>query len=51
MTLIEVAEGIDPRRDVLDQMGFTPQVAEPLGRIDPRVYERRTMGLAEDYAR
>jgi propionate CoA-transferase len=51
VTLIEVAEGLDPKRDVLDRMGFSPQVAEPLGRIDPRVYAAATMGLAEDYAR
>jgi propionate CoA-transferase len=51
VTLIEVAEGVDPRRDVLDRMGFAPQVAEPLGRVDPRVYAAATMGLAEDYAR
>jgi len=49
--LIEVAEGVDPRRDVLAHMGFAPQIAEPLGRIDPRVYAAATMGLAEDYAR
>jgi propionate CoA-transferase len=51
VTLIEVAEGVDPKRDVLDRMGFAPRVAEPLGRIDPRVYAPATMGLAEDYAR
>ncbi len=51
VTLIEVAEGVDPQRDVLDRMGFAPQVAEPLGRIDPRVYAAATMGLVEDYAR
>jgi hypothetical protein len=32
-------------------MGFVPHVAEPLGRIDPRVYAAATMGLVEDYAR
>lgn len=51
VTLIEVAEGIDVRRDVLERMGFTPGVAEPLGRIDPRVYRAAPMGLAAEYAR
>jgi propionate CoA-transferase len=51
VTLIEVAEGIDVQRDVLDRMGFAPHVAEPLGRIDPRVYGAGVMGLAEEYAR
>jgi propionate CoA-transferase len=48
VTLIEVAEGIDVQRDVLDQMGFAPLVAEPLGTIDPRVYAPGVMGLAAD---
>jgi propionate CoA-transferase len=46
VTLIEVAEGIDVRRDVVDRMGFVPAVAEPLGAIDPRVYAHGLMGLA-----
>ena len=46
LTLIEVADGIDVRRDVLDQLGFTPAIAEPLGRIDARVYAPGLMGLA-----
>ena len=46
LTLIEVADGIDVRRDVLDQLGFTPTIAEPLGQIDPRVYMPGLMGLA-----
>jgi propionate CoA-transferase len=46
VTLIEVADGIDVRRDVLDRMGFAPLVAEPLGTIDPRVLRDGIMGLA-----
>jgi propionate CoA-transferase len=46
VTLVEVAEGIDVRRDVLEQIGFTPSIAEPLGRIDTRVYAPGLMGLA-----
>ena len=46
VTLIEVAEGVDVRRDVLDRIGFAARVAEPLGTIDPRVYATGTMGLA-----
>ena len=48
--LLEVAEGVDVRRDVIDRMGFVPAVAEPLGTIDPRVYRAAIMGLAEGYA-
>jgi propionate CoA-transferase len=46
VTLIEVADGVDVRRDVLDRMGFAPLVAEPLGTIDPRVLRDGIMGLA-----
>lgn len=51
VTLMEIADGVDVRRDVLERMGFTPRVAEPLGRIDPRVYRAEPMGLAAEYAR
>lgn len=33
LRLIEIATGLDLQRDVLDQMQFTPQVAEPLAII------------------
>jgi len=48
--LIEVAPGIDVQRDVLDRMGFQPQVAGSLRTIDSRVYAKGPMGLAADFA-
>ena len=51
VTLIEVAEGIDVERDVLDHMGFRPVVPEVVGTIDPRVYSPGVMGLAASLAR
>ena len=36
--LIEIAPGIDLRRDVLDQMEFTPIIAQDLKTTDPSVY-------------
>lgn len=50
LVLIEVAPGIDVRRDVLDQMGFEPRVAPDLREIDRRVYAAGPMGLAADFA-
>ncbi|HUG85495.1 MAG TPA: CoA-transferase [Euzebya sp.] len=50
LELIEVAEGIDVRRDVLDRMGFAPGVRKPLGRMDPRLYRPGPMGLAATFA-
>jgi propionate CoA-transferase len=49
LALIEVAPGIDVRRDVLDRMGFAARVADPLPTTDPRVYARGPMGLAADF--
>jgi propionate CoA-transferase len=51
VTLIEVAEGIDPQRDVIEHMGFEPAVAADLGTIDPRVYAESPMGLADSLGR
>ena len=49
VTLIEIAEGLDPERDVFAHMGFVPQVAGDLRVIDPRVYADGPMGLASDF--
>ncbi len=46
VTLVEVAEGVDVRRDVLGRMEFVPEVREPLRRMDPRVFRAAPMGLA-----
>jgi propionate CoA-transferase len=50
LTLIEVADGLDVQRDVIDQMGFEPIVADDLEPIDPRVYDAAVMGLGREYA-
>jgi len=50
VTLIEIAEGIDPDRDVIAHMGFTPEVADDLRTMDPRVFSQAAMGLATDFA-
>jgi propionate CoA-transferase len=45
LALIELAPGVDLRRDVLDQMAFTPAVREPLAQMDPAIFGPETMGL------
>lgn len=49
VTLIEVAEGLDPERDVIAHMGFVPEVSERLATMDPRVFAAGAMGLAADF--
>ncbi|CAN5628897.1 hypothetical protein BH23CHL7_BH23CHL7_24550 [soil metagenome] len=49
VVLVEVAPGVDVQRDVLDQMGFRPRVAEDLRTSDPRLYATGPMGLAADF--
>ena len=51
VVLIEVAPGVDVKRDVLDQMGFRPRVADDCRTTDLRVYAEGPMGLAKDFAR
>jgi propionate CoA-transferase len=49
VTLIEVAEGIDPQADVIANMGFAPKVSEDLATMDGRVFAAAAMGLGDDF--
>ena len=49
VTLIEVAEGLDPEVDVIAHMGFVPEVSDNLRTMDRRVFSERVMGLAEEF--
>jgi len=49
VTLIEVAEGLDPESDVIAHMGFVPEVSDQLAVMDPRVFAEGPMGLADDF--
>lgn len=48
MVLIEVAEGIDIRRDVLDQIPFPVLIPGEPAKMDPRIFAPEPMGLRED---
>lgn len=48
VTLIEIAPGIDLQKDVLDQMGFLPQIAADLRTMDPRIFAEGKMGIQEE---
>jgi hypothetical protein len=49
MELLEIAPGIDLKRDILDQMEFVPIMKEPLKRMDERIFQTALMGLAETF--
>src|SRR5882724_9926878 len=50
LELIEVAPGIDIKRDILDKMEFEPIVREP-HLMDARLFKSEPMGLREDLLR
>lgn len=45
VTLIEIAPGIDLQTQILDQMEFTPAIAEELTLMDERIFREERMGL------
>jgi propionate CoA-transferase len=47
--LIELASGIDLRRDVLERIGFAVSTAEPLRSMDPRLFRPEPMGLLPEF--
>jgi len=49
VTLIEIAEGLDPEDDVIAHMGFTPEISDDLATMDRRVFAEGAMGLAATF--
>ena len=47
MTLIEIAPGLDLKKDILDQIGFVPEIADDLKEMDPAIFCETWGGLAE----
>ena len=48
LELVEIAPGLDARRDVVAHMGFEPRIASDLTTMDPRIFQPGRMGLAAD---
>ena len=49
LVLVEIAPGIDMKKDLLDMMEFTPRISKELKTIDARVYGRDDIGLKEKF--
>lgn len=47
LELVEVAPGVDIKRDILDRMDFEPIISQPR-EMDPRIFRADPMGLRED---
>ena len=47
MTLIEIAPGLDLKKDILDQIGFVPEIADDLKEMDPAIFCETWGGLAK----
>jgi propionate CoA-transferase len=48
MELIEIAPGIDVKKDILPWMDFKPIIKEPLRLMDERIFRPEPMGLREE---
>jgi len=49
LVLVEIAPGIDMKKDLLDMMEFKPLISKELKTIDARVYGRGDIGLKEKF--
>jgi len=47
--LIEVAPGVDVKKDILDHMEFQPVLAQPMQTMDKRIFTEGAMGIREEF--
>lgn len=45
LTLAEIAPGMDLQKDIIDQMGFVPPIADDFKLMDERIFREGLMGL------
>lgn len=46
--LIEIAEGVDVQKDIVDQMDFTPVISPELKTMDPRIFMEPKMNVTTE---
>lgn len=49
VTLVEIADGLEPDADVIAHMGFRPEVSDELKTMDRRIFQPGPMGLADEF--
>ncbi|MCJ7836130.1 malonate decarboxylase subunit alpha [Cuneatibacter sp. NSJ-177] len=49
--LCEIAPGLDMERDVIQHMGFRPQIAKQVKTMDARLFESQPMNLKQDWVK
>ena len=49
VTLIEIAPGVDLKKDILEQMDFTPVIAKNLKIMDERIFRKEKMNIKEEF--
>lgn len=49
VVLTEIAPGIDVQKDVIDQMGFVPEIAEDLKEMDARIFREEKMNIYNEF--
>ncbi len=47
LTLVEIAPGVDLRKDVLEVMDFQPRMAQKIAIMDPRIFASKPLGLKD----
>ena len=48
ITLVEIARGVDLRRDILDQMEFQPVIPPHVPFMEERLFQEAPMGLTAE---
>ena len=48
-TLIEIAPGVDLKKDILDKMPFKPKIAPELREMNSRIFLEEPMGIATNF--
>ncbi|MFZ5969734.1 MAG: acyl CoA:acetate/3-ketoacid CoA transferase [Bacillota bacterium] len=51
LELCEIAPGIDLEKDIMNQMGFKPKIADDLKTMDQRLFLPETMGISKEWGK